>query len=165
MKFPGAVLIGSVMFALAALTVPASADAHHDGELGHSDGHIASLGNFKRVGSTTYRYLPALGEYEVRSPGRVRSFLHGDPVGEEDETDENTESFSPEELAPICRPLGSNRVVVVYTHRPNTTMSAKIVEEVEGTIRWMTADFADESKLSSKDKPGLRIATECNADN
>src|SRR5712672_3374563 len=73
------VLLSAAFATLAwlALSAPNSAFAHHPGSQG-DEGRIRGLGDFKRHGDTTYRFLPAKGGYEVRVPGQPPLFLHQD---------------------------------------------------------------------------------------
>jgi sugar lactone lactonase YvrE/phosphodiesterase/alkaline phosphatase D-like protein len=177
-----------------ALLAPPTVFAHH----GHDgippasldDGRLAGLGNFKKVGHTTYRYLPTRGEYEVRRPGEAPTFLHGDPrpsdavrdgtqAADEESSaiagslfmEEDPESgillepaYDPEhELSPICRTSGQ-RIVVVYTHKPEKYPSAP-KEVLRSRIRWINWNIAHFSSQSSSGNRVVKMAVDCNSNN
>jgi hypothetical protein len=157
-----------------ALFVTNSASAHRLGSHG-DEGRIPGLGDFKRHGAATYRFLPSKGEYEVRTLHRPRFFIHMDSAGGEEEPGEATpfaeegfEGCSSEgcgdllptsELAPICRTSG-NRIVVVYSHRPSDT-SPVPKETLRSIVRRMNWKIADQSSLSSSGVREVRMATDC----
>jgi sugar lactone lactonase YvrE len=155
------------------LFAPAAALAHGDGLDG--GGRIPGLGNFKRVGKTTYRFLPAKEEYEIRKPGRPPSFMHEDPLPsdeggfvafgpeEGDPIEEGEISEDPEhELAPICRTSG-RRIVVVWTHRPEDETPAP-VERLRNRVRWTNWKIAHYSSQSSEGQRVVKMVVDCDGE-
>jgi hypothetical protein len=152
------------------LFVPNPASAHHLGDQANG-GRIPSLGDFKRHGDTTYRFLPSKGEYEVRAPGQPRFFLHEESEDEEDVAATVLAEEPPggdprdlpgSELAPICRTSG-NRIVIVYSHRPSDTTPAP-KETLRSIVRRMNWKIADQSSLSSAGTRVVRMATDCDTE-
>jgi DNA-binding beta-propeller fold protein YncE len=173
----------------ALLLVPTTALAHHEeGGSYHAfpeDGRLPGLGDFKRVGKTTYRYLPAREEYAVRRPGQPTAFVHGDTapvpsryedfsaaelnavsekdfekaVAEEGDSGEEGGGSPSHELAPICHTSG-RRIVPVFTHRPGSK-AAMPVEAIRDTIRFMNWKVADRSSQMSGGKRVVQLPVDC----
>src|SRR5690349_5919986 len=122
------IVLGAIACLSWCLFPPCSALAHSEGE---STATFAAFprGAVKRVGHTTYRYLPGRDEYEVRHRGQPPGFLHYDHVPRRNTRSAGSEpayyegpavALPSNELAPVCRSSG-NRIVVVYTHRSSDT--------------------------------------------
>ena len=99
---------------------PAAAHPGHDHGSAF-DGRIPGEPDFKRVGDTTYRFLPEQEIYKITRPGEPPQFRHADPPLPEGELSATGSEgnnggwvlLPPYELAPICRP-GGNRIIINY---------------------------------------------------
>ncbi len=157
---------------LALLAPPSSQASQRGNDVFGKNGRIPGLGDFKRYGNTTYTYLPRRGEYEVRTPGKPRSYMHGDPKISEGVTGTADEEISGEggvgshlptsELEPVCRSSG-RRVVVIYSHRaedPNPIPA----ETIRSWVRRMNWKIADQSSQSSDGERVVQMAVDCDED-
>lgn len=78
------------------------------------DGRFPGQPDLLRVGATTYRFLPAQNEYEVREPGRPTTYVHNHPGDTLTAMSEGEGSELPQkEMEPACRTSG-NRIVAVH---------------------------------------------------
>jgi hypothetical protein len=161
-----------LVFSLAgAIVVPQPALGHP----GHShatagDGRIKGLADLERIGDTTYRYLPARGEYEMTRPGAPRSFMHADPSVAEEQAEfldsqvsaeENSFLLPENELAPVCRTSG-NRIVIVSSTVEGTAPK-DYTAKIRQIVRRMNWKIADQASKSSNGERIVRMAVDCNA--
>jgi tripartite motif-containing protein 71 len=152
----------AVALTVVAGPVPASAHLGED----HAAQPPAEPGvpEVRRVGETTYRYMPAQRAYEVRRPGLPPGLVHLDQARRTN--DGEPAAAGPavalpwNELAPVCRTSG-NRVVVVYSRRPGGTPPP--VASLQSITRRITWKLADQSSQSSGGSRVARLAVDCNA--
>ncbi len=160
--------------ALCAIFMPATALAHgahtHSADPPGWDGRIPGMPDFKKIGKTTYRFLPGREEYEVREPGNSVGYIHADPkpadVGYAASEEGGSFSIGPavelptQELAPYCR-LSRNRIVVVYTHRESDP-SPTPVGQIRSIVNRMNWKIADQSSQSSGGGRVVHMVVDCN---
>ena len=131
-----------------------------------NDGRLPDLGNFKRQGDATYRFLPSRGEYEVRRPGEPPSFLHVDyRPAKRGGSSGPLEAPGPgvalpsSESATYCRTSGQ-RIVVAYTHRSSDGTPTP-TSQIRNIVKRMNWKIADQSSQSSGGSRVVRMLTEC----
>jgi hypothetical protein len=154
--------------AVAVLTQGATAFGH----AGHShhDGRIPGHPDFRRIGDTTYRFDPDRELYVSDRPGVPPSYAHVDyssPDGAGAGSGQAVASNGAEvllpshELPPVCRNTG-NRIVVVYTHRPNEA-AATPTAQIRSIVRRMNWKISTAAAQSSGGQRSLQMAVECEA--
>jgi hypothetical protein len=144
------------------------AGAHGDHSSAPHGGRLPGQPDYKKIGKTTYRFLPGREEYEIHTEGRPPAFAHADFVDVEDAGNgEVTEEFGGPgtplpsfQRAPICRSAG-NRVVVVYTYRPGDPNPVPY-ETIRAIVRRMNWKIFQQSLLSSNNSRSVELPVECN---
>ncbi|HEY5942032.1 MAG TPA: hypothetical protein VIT89_04135 [Solirubrobacterales bacterium] len=156
------------LFACTQALVPMVANAHSvDGPT--ADGRIPGQPDFVRVQGATYKYIPALEQYEVRSNGQPPTFVHPDPVPRATKAqkggplayEEGAQAELPTgQVAPICRTSG-RRIVVVHTYRPGQSpASSAYLRTLVARMNWK---IQDQSSKSSQGQRNLRMVVDCNS--
>jgi sugar lactone lactonase YvrE len=155
---PVAFAVGlAALFALALLAVqaiaPLSASAHTGNA--RSDGRIPGQPDFKRVGKTTYRFVPTKKVYEVSQPGEPPSYVHNDDFSEEKPTLANgwvgpgswIEMPANRLNPPLCRTSG-HRIVVVWAHTAGQPGAGEFIHAwLPNLVERMNWKFANQSYL------------------
>jgi sugar lactone lactonase YvrE len=148
-------LLGATWLCMSA----AIASAHHVGGLPNG-GRLPGQPDFKRIGKTTYRFLPAKEEYEIHTEGKPPSFAHVDPAPSAIAASIGAGVFLPAaELAPVCRPSG-NRIIPVYTHRPGDPAPTP-VGQIRSIVQRMNWKINQQSSLSSGGARPVQMAVDC----
>jgi len=161
------VVIGVVAAALAGSSAPGAA-AHPD--LFHTPGQSVAgrqpgQPDFQRIGDTTYRYRPDIGQYEIKTKGRPPAFAHYDDVVASETTEAGPNTPLPiYEDQPHCRTSG-HRVVVVHTHRSNEAAADSTMKAaLRSIVRRMNWKIVQQSSLSSGGAREVEMAVDCNAE-
>jgi hypothetical protein len=134
-----------------------------------TDGRIPGQPDFSRVGDATYRYIPNLEQYEVRSRWQPPTFVHPDPVPQSIRPsvggsllyNEGDQAELPaNQLPPICRTSG-RRIVVVHTYRPGQSpASSTYLRSLVARMNWK---IQDQSSKSSQGQRKLRMVVDCSS--
>jgi streptogramin lyase len=160
--------LGWVFWAVFAL-VPIGALAHGN-DAAPFGGRMPGQPDFRKVGETTWRFLPGRGEYEVRHPNQPRGFVHLDPLPEHAGVSSAGENAADgiggliplpsNTSAPICRTSGP-RIVVVYSHRSSdgTPTPTATIRSIVQRMNWK---IGDQSSQSSGGKRVVKMAVDCN---
>jgi streptogramin lyase len=156
------------MALLATCVVLPDAASAHSLEADHhvlGDKRIPGQPDVQKKGKTTFRFIPAKGEYEVSRPGRPSSFFHGDfsppsqalPIAAS--TGSGVKMPSQWHATPVCRTSG-HRIKVVWSHRPGQLGAAAMVgwlTDLVGRVNWKIG-----SQSAFLVRP-LDMAVDCNA--
>ncbi len=141
--------------------------------------------DLESVGKTTYRFLPASKEYEVREPGKPPAYIHFHPEhgsltaeGFGKEAPDEIVAYGEEsplpdkELQPICRTSG-NRIVAVHVFPktpdpkiwpyPGTYFPETGPEDIRKIMRQMTWKINDQALKSNGGGAGRKLAVDCDA--
>lgn len=136
-----------------------------------SAGRIPGQPDVAKAGRTTYRYIPAIREYKIETPGRSPAYMHADlAMGEDDPEDPLTFATLPK-LKPACRAATDafhTRVVWVYAYDPSnstepTRPRPEATQEISDMVERMNWTIRHESSLSSEGKRELQLVSECDA--
>ncbi len=165
-RIPLAMALAVASLAVSLLASPATLAAADPAPV-FNDGRLPGLGNFKRQGEATYRFIPSQGEYEVRRPGEPPSFLHVDYRPPKRRSSSSGPVAAPgpgvalpgSESATYCRTSGQ-RIVIVYTHRSSDGTPTP-TSQIRSIVKRMNWKISDQSSLSSGGSRIVRMLTEC----
>jgi hypothetical protein len=155
------------LLSLAQVAMPGLAGAHGPSS---GDGRIPGHPDLERIGNTTYRFVPSMGQYEVRRPGEPAFYLHADlatsppsrsPGLPDTALAEGATTELPTQTdAPVCRNSG-RRIVVVATRRPGQNpVSASVIREIIARMNWK---IQDQAARASGGQRTLQMVTECDS--
>lgn len=159
-----AAFVLSAMIAAVLASAPAGAGAHpgHLHYMKNFDGRIPGQPDFKKMGDTTYDFLPGRKIYKVTRPGEPPQYMHVDPPAPPGEPGDPLEpgvggwvKLPTYELAPVCRNWG-NRIIINYDG-PDPVPTATLRSVVK-RMNWKIADQA--SKTSGWSRV-VKMAVEC----
>ena len=152
-----------VLLATLAASSTASAHAGHDHAAPHFDGRVPGQPDVKRMGDTTYTFLPGKEIYKVTRPGEPPQFMHVDPpemtteAGAGDPGAGGAVLLPTSELNPICRNWG-NRIIINYDGPDPVPTTA-----LRSAVRRMNWKIANQSSLTSGGTRTVSMAVECDA--
>ena len=169
-----ALLLAATLFSLALLALLPATSSAHSGHL-HGfydfDGRVPGQPDFKRTGNTTMRYIPSIGQYEVRSPGASIGYVHAESAPKAEglfavpegpaASEEPRENIGPgvdlptQEDPPICRSTG-NRIVIL-----NVTGNAGHDGGIRSIVKRMNWKIANQSSLSSGGSRVVEMVVDC----
>jgi hypothetical protein len=147
-----------------ALASGAAAHSDHLDESGQElDGRQPGQPDFRRIEGTTYRYRPAIDQYEIRKEGQPPSFAHYDAVAAGGSANAGPNTPLPEsQQPPRCRTSG-HRVVVVHTHRPSEPAAdAAMTETLRKIVRQIASKIYYQSIASGSGKRNAELVVDCN---
>jgi FG-GAP-like repeat len=170
-------LATTLLFTLMLALLPATSLAHPGhlhGTLGF-DGRVPGQPDFKRTGDITMRYIPSIGQYEVRSPGAPLGYIHAEagskgeelltaPGGPIAASEEPREFIGPGvdlptlEDPPICRSTGNRIVVLNVTGNPGHDAGIRLL------VQRMNWKIASQSSQSSGGARVVQMAVDCQPD-
>jgi hypothetical protein len=152
-----------VLLTTLAASATASAHAGHDHAAPHFDGRVPGQPDLKRMGDTTYDFLPNKEIYKVTRPGEPPQFMHVDPpetITDPAVGDAGTGGqilLPTNELSPICRNWG-NRIIINYDGPDPVPTTA-----LRSAVRRMNWKIANQSSLTSGGTRTVSMAVECDA--
>jgi phosphodiesterase/alkaline phosphatase D-like protein len=155
------------------LVSPGAASAHdgghHRGDGDHPphSGRLPGQPDLKKIGKTTYRFLPSREEYKIEAPGRPDAFAHVDPAPAPPTGIDGPAAIGgwvnlpSAELEPVCRSEGP-RIALVYTHRvaDTTPTPAATIRSIARRMNWK---FNAQASLSSGGARPLKLMVDCSS--
>jgi hypothetical protein len=160
-------VVGMVATMLTCAFAPGAAahPGHLHGPGQQPDGRQPGAPDFQRIGDTTYRYRPGIGQYEIKKKGRPPYFAHYDDIAALETAEAGPNTPLPEsEYPPHCRTSG-HRVVVVHTHRSSEPAAdSEMKETLRSIVRRMTSKIYYQSIASGSGQRNVELAVDCNAE-